>query len=178
MTVTTDLIANANKAAAEMLLGFAKIQFAAFERLLALNANATRAVFEAGIGRARTLQGDKGVQQLVSETSAAIQPNVDNVISYSHSVYELGTQTQGEIAKLVQSEAEEFNKNIVAFIEQVSKSAPGDPDVALAAFKSALATANAACERIAKVAKQATETAGANPVAATHVAKEARKKAA
>ncbi len=33
---------------------------------------------------------------LVGVTSAAIQPNIDNVISYSRSVYELATQTQGD----------------------------------------------------------------------------------
>lgn len=178
MTVTTDQIANANKANVEMLLGFARIQFAAFERLSALNFNATKAAFEAGIGQTRALRGDKDVQQLVGVTSAAIQPNIDNVISYSRSVYELATQTQGEIAELFQSQATEFNKNMVEFLSEVSKSTPYNADIAVASVKSALAAANSAYESITRAAKQATEMAEANLTAATHHAKEAKRKAA
>lgn len=176
MTVITDQIANANKANVEMLLGFAKIQFAAFERLSAINFNATKAAFEAGIGQTRALGGDKDVQ--VGVNSVAIRPNMDNVISYSRSVYELAMQTQGEFAELCQSRATEFNNNMIEFLEEVSKSAPYNPDIAIASVKSALAAGNSAYESITKAAKQATEMSEANFTAATHHPKEAKRKAA
>ncbi|MBI4291408.1 MAG: phasin family protein [Betaproteobacteria bacterium] len=178
MNVTPDQISSANKAGVEMILGIANTQFAAFERLSALNFNATKAAFEAGVRQTKALLGAKDVQELVSLNSAAAQPNLENAISYSRSVYELATQTQSEVNKLIESQAAEFNRNMVTFLDKVSKTAPAGSDVAVAAVKSALAAANSAYDSIAKVAKQATEMAEANFTAATNVAKEAKKKAA
>ncbi len=178
MSVTPDQFASANKAGVEMFLGLANTQFAAFERLSALNFNATKAAFESGVGQTKAMLGAKDVQELVSLNAASMQPNIENAISYSRSVYELAAQTQNEIAKLIESQAEEFNKNMASFLDKISKNAPAGSDVTIAAAKSALAAANSAYETIVKVAKQATEMAEANFTAATNVAKEAKKKAA
>ena len=178
MAATTDPIANVSKSGVEIMLGIANTQFAAFESLSALNFNATKAAFEAGIGQTRALLGAEGVQELASLNSAAVQPNIDNAISYSRSVCELTMQTQSEIAKLIQSQAAEFNKNMVAFLENISKDAPTGSEVAVATVKSALVAANSAYESIAKAAMRATEMAEANFTTATHVAKEVKKKAA
>lgn len=178
MTVATEQFASANKAGVEMLLGIANTQFAAFERLSALNFNATKAAFEAGIGQTKALLGAKDIQDLVNLNASAAQPNLESAIAYSRSVYELSTQTQAEMTKFIESQAAEFNKNMVAFLDRVSKAAPPGSDVIVAAVKSGIAAANSAYDNISKISKQATEMAEANFAAATSAAKEARKKAA
>lgn len=178
MNVTPDQISSANKAGMEILLGFAKTQFAAFERLSALNFDATKTAFEAGVRQTKAVLGAKDMQEFLSLNRAVAQPNTEQVIAYSRSVYELATQTQTEITELIESQAAEFNKNMVGLLDNVSKTAPAGSDVALAAVKSALAAANSARENIAKVAKQATQMAEANFAAAANSVKEARKKAA
>ena len=109
---------------------------------------------------------------------AAAQPMLDRAIAYSRGVYEIATQTQEEMSKFAEAQASEFNNYIIGYLDRIAKNAPAGSDVAIAAAKSALAAANSAYDSISRVAKQASELAETNFVAATTVPKDARKKAA
>jgi phasin family protein len=178
MYVTPEQIAATNKAGVEALIGFANSQFAAFERWSALNMNATRAAFEDSMNHAKALLGAKDVQEFINVNAAAAQPALEKAIAYSRSVYEVAAQSQTELTKALEAQASELNKNVVTFLDKVSKNAPAGSDVAVAAVKSALAAANSAYDSFTKVAKQATEIAEANFTAVTTAAKETRKKVA
>lgn len=178
MYTTPEQIAATNKAGAEAILSLANSQFAAFERLSALHFNATKAAFEESVGHAKALLGAKDAQELVNLNAAVAQPALEKAIAYSRSIYEVASQSQGELAKFVETQAAEFNKNLVGLLDKVSKSSPAGSDVAIAAVKSALAAASSAYDSFNKVAKQATEIAEANFTAATSTVKEATKKRA
>jgi phasin family protein len=178
MYVTPEQIAATNKAGVEALLGLANSQFAAFERWSALNMNATRAAFEDSMNYAKSLLGAKDVQEFINLNAAAAQPALEKAIAYSRNVYEVAAQSQAEFTKALESQASELNRNVVTFLDKVSKNAPAGSDVAVAAVKSALAAANSAYDSFTKVAKQATEIAEANFTAVTTAAKETRKKVA
>src|SRR5437870_3843183 len=157
MNFTPEQIASTNKAGIEALLGLAHTQFSAFERLSALYFNATKAAFEEGVGHAKALLNAKDPQEYLNLNAAATQPTMEKAMAYSRSVYEVAAQTNGELAKFLEAQAVEFNKNLVGLLDKVSKNAPAGSDVAVAAVKSALAAANTAYESFNKVAKQATE---------------------
>jgi len=175
-TATPEQIAATNKAGVEALLSLANSQFSALERLSALNSNATKSAFEEAVGHAKALLNAKDVQEFVNLNSAAAQPALEKAVAYSRSVYEVASQSQGEIVKFVEAQAAEFNKNLAGLLDKFSKNAPAGSDVAVAAVKSALAAANSAYDSFNKVAKQATEIAEANFAAATTAAKETHKK--
>jgi phasin family protein len=176
MYVTPEQIVANSKAGVEVALAFANSQFAACEKLAALNFNTTKAAFEDGMNHARALMSAKDVQEAVNLNVAAAQPNLDKAIAYSRSVYELATQSQAEATKLMEAQASEYNKTVAGFLDKVAKNAPAGSDVAVAAVKSALAAANSAYDSFTKVAKQATEIAEANMTAA--VSAVGKKKAA
>jgi phasin family protein len=179
MYVTPDQISAFNKAGVEAVLGLAHSNFAAFEKLAALNFNATKTAFEDAINHSKALLTVKDAQELVNLNVAAAQPALEKAISYSRSVYEVSSGSQAELTRFFESQAGEFNRNVVSFLDKVSKNAPAGSDVAVAAVKSALAAANSAYDSMTKVAKQATEIAEANFAAATAAAtKEAKKKVA
>jgi phasin family protein len=178
MNFTPEQIASTNKAGIEAILGLSHTQFAAFERLSALYFNATKAAFEEGVGHAKALLNAKDPQEYLNLNAAATQPTMEKAIAYSRSVYEVSARTNGELAKFLEAQAVEFNKNLVGLLDKVSKNAPAGSDVAVAAVKSALAAANTAYESFNKVAKQATEIAEANFAAATSSAKESKKQRA
>jgi phasin family protein len=178
MYLTPEQIASANKAGVEAALGLASAQFAALERLSALNFSAAKSAFEEGLGRAKALLNAKDPQEIFSLNAAASQPTLEKAIAYSRSVYEVTAQTQGELAKFVEARVAEFNKNLVGILDKVSKNAPAGSDVAVAAVKSALAAASTAYDSLNKVAKQATEMAEANFTAAATPTKEKKHAAA
>jgi phasin family protein len=178
MYVTPEQIAAANKAGVETLIGLANTQFAALERLSALNFNVAKSAFEESVNYTKSLLGAKDAQEFASLSATAAQPVLEKAIAYSRSVYDIATQTQSEMSKFAEAQAGEFNKNMVGYLDKVSKNAPAGSDVAIAAVKSALAAANSAYDSISRVAKQASELAETNFTTATTVLKEARKKAA
>ncbi len=178
MYLTPEQIVATNKAGVEAILGFAHSQFAAFERLSALNFNATKAAFDEGISHAKALLSAKDVQDFVNLNAAAAQPSLEKAIAYSRNVYEVTAQTNGELAKSIEIQAAEFNKNLVGLLDKISKNAPAGTDVAVTAVKSALAAANSAYDSFTKAAKQTTEMAESNFAAAASIQKEAKKRAA
>jgi phasin family protein len=177
MYATPEQFSSANKASVDALFTIAHAQFAAFERLSALNFNTTKAAFEDSVNQAKALLAVKDAQEFVNLTAASAQPALEKAIAYSRNVYEVATQTQAEVTKLAESQAAEMNKTVVALMDKLTKNAPAGSDVAISAVKSAMAAANSAYDSFTKVVKQATEMAEANVTATTaSVVKEAGKK--
>lgn len=181
MYVTPEQIQAAGKANVEAFLAVANAQFAAFEKLANLNANAAKTAFDDSMANARALLAAKDVQELISLQNAFAQPAMEKALAYSKSVYELATQANSELSKVAERRVADWNENFVSLLDKVSKNAPGGSDVAVAAVKSMLAAANSAYDNFNKVAKQATEIAEANVAAATEsvkgIAKQTKKAA-
>src|SRR5215510_225578 len=171
MYVTPEQIQAAGKANMEAMLAVANAQFAAFEKLASLNASAVKSAFEESIANTRALIGAKDVQEAVSLQGSFAQPAIEKAIAYSKSVYEVATETGGELSKVAEKRVAEWNEGFVTLLDKVSKNAPAGSDVAVAAVKSMLAAANSAYDNLTKVAKQATEIAEANVAAATETAR-------
>ena len=178
MNFTPEQIAATNKAGIQAILGLAHTQFTAFERLSALYFNAAKNAFEEGVGHTKALLNAKDPQEYLNLNAAATQPTMEKAIAYSRSIYEVAAQTNGELAKFLEAQAAELNKNLIGLLDKVSKNAPAGSDVAVQAVKSALAAANTAYYSFNKVAKQATEIAEANFAAAATPTRETPKKRA
>ena len=170
MNATTEKFASVNKANVETLLTVANTAFASAERLAALNLNTARAFLEDSVANAKALLAVKDVKELVALQAALAQPTAEKVVSYSRSVYEIATETQGELSKLVGAQVSDLNKTVTSALDKAVKSAPAGSDVAVSAVKSAIAAANSAYDSMSKAAKQASDMAEANVVAATAAA--------
>ena len=158
MYVTPGQIIANHKASVEALLALANSNFAAIDKLAALNFNATKLAFEDSISHAKALLYAKDVQEFVNLNVAAAQPSLEKFIAYSRSVYELSTQQHGEFIRLYGAQAGEFNRSL-GRLDKDAKNAPAGSDLEIAAVKSALAAAHgSAYDGGAKVTKQATET--------------------
>lgn len=165
--VTPEQFAAANKANVENLLTLANSAFASAERLASLNLNTARELLEDGVGNAKALLGAKDLQELSALQASLAQPAVEKIVAYARTVYEIASQTQAEVSKLIEAQATEVNKGVVTALDQALKTAPAGSEVAIAAVKSALATANSAYDNVTKAAKQAVELTEANVAAAT-----------
>ena len=171
MYVTPEQIQAAQKANVEALLAVANAQFAAFEKLATINADAVKAAFEDSISNTRALLGAKDVQEFVSLQNTFAQPAIEKAIGYSRSLYQVATEANAEFSKVAERRVAEWNENFVTLLDKVSKNSPAGSDVAVAAVKSMLAAGNSAYDNFSKIAKQATEIAEANVAAATETVK-------
>src|SRR5690606_4798711 len=118
------------------------------------------------------------VQDLVSLQTTVAQPGIDKALAYSRQLYEVASQAQSELNKLVEARMAQVSEELIAAVDSAAKAAPAGSEPAFAAFKSALTMANSAYDTFARVARQAAEAAVANGTqAAAQAARNTRKKA-
>ena len=168
MFATPEQFAATNKANIETLLTLANTAFASAERLAALNLNTARSLLEDGVSNAKALLAVKDAQELVTLQTSLAQPLVEKAVAYARNVYEITSQSQEEVSKLLEGQVAELNKDVASALDKAAKSAPAGSDVAVAAVKSAIAAANSAYDSMSKAAKQVAEIAEANVAAATN----------
>ena len=177
MSINTEQFAAANKAAVDSLLSVANTALASAERIANLNLETARAAFEDSAANTKALLGAKDVQEAISIQASLAQPNIDKAVAYGRSVAEISTQTQEELAKMVEAQFGDFQKSVAGMLEKAAKSAPAGSDVAVAAVQSAIAAATSAFDNMRKSAQQVTALAQNNIAAATSATAKAAKKA-
>ena len=155
------------KSGLDFALFFANTTFEGFERLALLNLAATRSIFEASIANLTTLLGAKDVQSFVTIQKAITVPSIEQGIEYSRNVISIAAETKDKIAKEVETKVAETNATVSGLVEKALASAPAGSEVAVAAVKSAIKSANEAYEGLNKAAKQAADVAEASVTAAT-----------
>jgi len=176
MSINPEQFAAANKAAVDSLLSVANTALASAERIATLNLETARSVLEDSVSGAKALMGAKDPKEALSIQASLAQPTVEKAVAYSKSVYEISTETQEELAKMVEAQFGDFQKTVANMLEKAAKSAPAGSDVAVAAVQSAIAAANSAFDNFRKTAKQMGDLAQSNVAAATSATTKAVKK--
>ena len=87
----------AQKANAEVMMALMRTAFNGVERLTALNMAASREFFNKTVANAQQLMAAKDANAVAKLNSELAQPNVDKLMSYSRSVYDLVSEMQKEI---------------------------------------------------------------------------------
>jgi phasin family protein len=167
MSINPEQFAAANKATVDSLLSVANTALASAERIAALNLNTVRSALEDSVSGAKSVMAAKDPQEALKLQSSLAQPAVEKAVAYSRSVYEITTQTQQELAKMVEAQFGDFQKSMAGMVEMATKSAPAGSESAVAAIQNAIAAATSAFGNMNSVAKQFAETAQANIASAT-----------
>ena len=170
-----------NKANLEAFMKFAGIALHGAERILDLQVKATKNAISDGVETAKAIAAVKDVQQLGALKDSFAQPTIEKATAYAKSLYDVTTATQVEFGKLIEEQVAEYNRQVVATLDRMSKNAPAGSEVGIAALKSGIAAVNSTYDNLSKVARQFAEVSQTNfeTVAkhATNGAKKAMKKA-
>jgi phasin family protein len=148
-------------------LFFANTTFDGIERLALLNLAAARSVFEGAMSNINALLGAKDVQSFVSLQKELASPSIEKGMEYSRNVIAIASETKDKLAKEVEIKVAENTAKVSGLVEKALASAPAGSEVAVAAVKTAIKSANEAYEGLNKAAKQAAEVAEASVAAAT-----------
>lgn len=171
MFTTPEQFAAANKATVDSLLAVANTALASAERIAALNLNTARSALEDTVSGVQSVLAAKDPQAAFAAQKSLAQPAVDKAVAYGKSVYEITSQTQQELAKMVEAQFGDFQKSVAGLVDLAAKSAPAGSEGAVAAIQSAIAAANSAFGNMNAVAKQFTDAAQANIAAVTKKAR-------
>ena len=167
MSINPEQFAAANKATVDSLLSVANTALASAERIAALNLNTVRSALEDSVSGAKSVMSAKDPQEALKLQSSLAQPAVEKAVAYSRSVYEITSQTQQELAKMVEAQFGDFQKSMAGMVEMATKSAPAGSESAVAAIQNAIAAATSAFGNMNTVAKQFADAAQANIAAVT-----------
>ncbi|WP_434515753.1 phasin family protein [Dechloromonas sp. ARDL1] len=162
MTINAEQFAAANKATVDSLLAVANTALASAERIAALNLNTARSTLEDTAAGVQTVLAAKDPQAAFAAQKSLAQPAVDKAVAYGKSVYEITTEAQQELAKMVEAQFGEFQKSVTKMVDLAAKSAPAGSEGAVAAIQSAVAAANSAFGNMNAVAKQFADATQAN----------------
>ena len=176
MTINTEQFAAANKATVDSLLSVANTALASAERIAALSLNTVRSALEDSASGAKAVISAKDPKEALAVQSSLAKPALDKAVDYTRSVYEITSQTQQELAKMVEAQFGGFQKTVAGLFEQAAKSAPAGSEGAITAMRSAIAAANSAFGNMSAAAKQFSDAAQANVASATKAATSAAKK--
>jgi phasin family protein len=171
MYVTPEQIQSTSKASVEALLSLASTQFSALEKLVALNSTVLKGAFEDTIANARALAGAKDPRNSSAYKRASRSPRSTRPSPTPRACTKVAAQTNAEFSKVAEKRVAELNDSFVSLLDQAVKNAPAGSDVAVNAVKQMIVAANSAYDNLTRAAKQATDIAQANVVAATESAK-------
>jgi len=166
-----------NKANIETAMKFAGIALEGAERMIELQLKAAKAAFADSIEGAKALASVKDLQQFAALNDNLAQPSIEKATAYARSVYDVAAATQAEFNKIVEEQVADFNKQTVAALDKMVKTAPAGSELGIATLKSAIAAVNSAYDNLSKVAKQFTEVTQSNMEAVAKQAASTVKKA-
>ena len=171
--MTLEQFATAHKANLETLLGLTSKAFDGFEKIIELNMQAAKTSLSENLDSAKQVLATKDAQELLALQASMAQPIAEKTIAYGRQLYEIAAHTQAELAKTAEEQMAEGNRKLQTLVDGLSKNAPAGSETTVAMIKTAINTANTACESLYKAAKQAVEITGTNIQAATAAANKA-----
>jgi len=151
-----------NKANLEVAMKFAAIAFESTERLINLQMKAVRSAVAGSAETAKTIAGIKDLNQFASLQDDFAQPAIQKATAYAKGVYDVAATTQAEFGKIVDEQVAEYNKQVVAILDRMVKTAPAGSELGIAALKSSIAAINSAYDNVSKVSKQFVDVTQSN----------------
>ena len=160
-------VAAAQKANAEVMMALLRTAFNGVERLTALNMASSREFFNSTVANAQQLMSAKDPSELAKLNSELAKPNVDKMVDYSRSIYDLVASMQKEVSAVFESQYSSFSKNAASAVEQAKSATPVGGEVFAATMDSLLSASTKAFDQMTSMAKQLSDIAEANVKAAT-----------
>jgi phasin family protein len=146
-----------SKANVDSFVALAGITSASAERFVDFHTKAAKAAFEDAVKNVRALATFKEPQEFLHFGTAAVQPGAEKAATYARQLFTIASETQSEFTRFVDEHVTEFNRKVVAFLDDAAKTGPAGSDVAVAAAKSAVAAANQAYDVFTKAGRQFAE---------------------
>lgn len=132
------------------------------EKVMDLNFGIFKTAIASATENGKAIADAKDAQSISAIQAQWAQPSLETITAYMKDSYDILSESQADLTKIVESRIAEANKTIVSTLDQAEKNAPAGSDVAVSAMKSAVAAANQAFDAFAKAGKQVQEVTGAS----------------
>ncbi len=167
MSIDIEQLSTANRVTVDSLLALAYAALASAERITVLNLNTVQATLEDGTFGFQSMIFAKDPQAVFEAQKVLTQPTLEKAAAYSRSMVEIANQTQQEMARMLEAQFGDFQKNATTLLDRAVESAPVGSEGAIAMLQSAISAANTAFDNMNTLAKQFSDATQASIRAAT-----------
>ena len=164
----------AQKANAEVMTALMRTAFNGLEGQTAQNMAASREFFNTTVVNAQQLLAAKDASAVAKLNSELTQPNVEKLMDYSRSIYDLVTEMQKEVTSVMEAQYSNFTQSANTAVEKAKAAAPVGGDVFAATMQSMLGASTKAFDQMTSMAKQLADIAETNIQAASKAAAPAK----
>ncbi len=162
----TEQFSELNKAALDQWIKFSQLSIENIERFSNIGICAAKESLENQVKQLQNLPSAKDAQGWAGWRQKAAENQLESVASYARKIYEATTATQQEVGKVLEEGVQQYQKNVNAWVDTASRSAPAGSEVAINALKNGISAGNAAIDGFQKATRQAAEVAEAGVKAA------------
>lgn len=156
ISVSTEQIIAAQKAALDTVLSFASSSLNAIEKLNTLNLSTARDLVSGQLEGIAKLASTKNPQDAL----ALNQPQLEKIAAYARQFHDITSEAYEEFASLLESRQAELNNTLISALDGYAKGS-GSSGAAVAAVKSAISAANSAFAKANQAARQVAGITGA-----------------
>ncbi len=173
---TPEDMSEAQKQNIDAMLKLSHKAFEGIEKMVDLQLSAARASLQETADKFQALMSVKDAQDMMAVNKEIATPSAEKALAYSRTIYDIASQTSGEVQRLVDSQIAEANKKVVDALDEFARSAPSGSEALIAMMKSSLTAASSAYETANKAARQVVEMAERNMKAAADATANADKR--
>lgn len=152
MTGKSDHLGELNRKHMEAALQLAQQSIENSQRMLALQNELARALFDASVAHTRALNQAEDAQELMRLRAEYAQETTRKMMSAAQQVAEIGNEARAAFARLLTEQLATGSQEMADAFQGFLKSLPGQPPNMLEMMQQALASANSTFEQIAKAA--------------------------
>lgn len=173
---TPEEMSEAQKQNIDAMLRLSHKAFEGIEKMVDLQLAAARASLQETSEKFQALMSVKDAQEMMAVNKEIATPSAEKALAYSRTIYDIATQTSGEVQRLIDSQIADANKKVVDALDEFARNAPAGSEALIAMMKSSLTAASSAYETANKAARQVVEMAERNMQAAADTAADAVKR--
>lgn len=170
-----ETLQNAQKSNLDLLQQMTTKLFEGTEQLTQLNIKTARAALDTSFSNYRALLSVRDAQGLSGLQSSLGNPSqqLEQVMEYSRQVYDICSTTQAGVTGLLEEQIAANTQRMQGIVEDMARNVPAGAEPVVAAFKSAVDSANTVYENASKAARKAKEMTEANIANASNMARQA-----
>ncbi|KAF7962552.1 phasin [Cupriavidus sp. UYMU48A] len=168
--LTSDQFAASHKNNLVHLAKVSNTTLAGIQKLTELNLQAAKAAMAEGQANLKALGGREDLRDVLSGQGNLQQTALDKALLYARRVCEITSQAQAELAKAVEEQYEQHQRDVQAFVDTFLKNAPAGSEAISAMLQATFDAAKSSHRSAQAISQQLTELASASFPAATGVA--------
>jgi phasin family protein len=155
----------------EAAMRMAQLSIENSQRIMALQSELAKALFQSGVENAKAQTGARDPQTLLQLRTQYAQETTQRMVAAAQQIAEISNTARSEFARLVTEQLASGSQDMTESMQAFMKSLPGQTPNMMESFRQALAAANSAFEQIAQVSTAAVGSVGETVKKATSGAK-------